>query len=148
MSLVNEIDRDLRSAMKGKQAGRVAVLRLLKNSLKNERIKLGRDLGEAEEVKVLQREAKQRRDSIEAYSQAQRAELAEAEREELAVITQYLPDQISEAELGALVDSVIAETAASGRAEMGRVIGQVMTLVGGRAEGAVVSRIVKQRFEG
>ncbi|HSH31122.1 MAG TPA: GatB/YqeY domain-containing protein [Candidatus Saccharimonadales bacterium] len=147
MNLGERVERDLTAAMKAGQADRVAVLRLLKNSLKNERIKLGHELGESEEIRVLQREAKQRRDSIEAYGKAGRSDLATAETNELTIASEYLPAQISEAELTAMIDQVIAETGASGMTEMGRVIGQVLAQAGGQAEGATVSRLVKQRLQ-
>ncbi len=141
-----QIQADLVTAMKEHNEVRTAVLRLLKNSLKNEQIKLQRDLNADEELKVLQREAKQRRDSIDAYQQGGREDLAADERVELEVITEYLPKQLSEAQLSTIVDQVIAETGAQSMAQMGTVIGQVMSKTAGQAEGGLVSRLVKAKL--
>jgi uncharacterized protein len=146
MTILERIESDLSTAMKEGHSADVAVLRLLKNSLKNEQIKLGHELSDDETLKVLQREAKQRRDSIEAYRQANRADMAEAEEGELAVISNYLPEQMEEAELAGIVESVIAETGATGKSQMGQVIGLVMKRVAGRADGAAVSNLVARRL--
>ncbi len=124
---------------------RTAVLRLIKSSLKNEQIKLGHELTEAEALKVVQREAKQRKDSIAQYAQGGRTDLAESEQHELTIIESYLPQQMSEAELTALVDAVIAETSANAT-QMGMVIGAVLQRAEGRADGTAVSQLVRQKL--
>lgn len=145
MALIDQIDTDLASSMKEGVAARTGVLRLLKNSIKNEQIKAGHDLSEAETLKVLQREAKQRKDSITQFKNGGREDLAESEQRELAIIEAYLPQQMSEAELAALVDTVIAETGAT-PAQMGVVIGEVMKRAAGQADGAAVSQLVRQKL--
>ncbi len=146
MSLPQQIDQDMIAAMKEGVAARTAVLRLLKASFKNEQIKLGHELSDDEALKVVQREAKQRKDSITQYQAANRTDLADAEKYELEVIESYLPEQMSEEEIGKIVDSIITETGASGMSEMGVVIGAVMKQVAGRADGTTVSRLVKERL--
>lgn len=146
MSVATRIDQDLTTAMRDSNASRLAVLRLLKSSLKNEQIKLGHELSEAEANKVLAREAKQRRDSVEAYKQGARDDLAKSEEAELAIIADYLPAQMDDAELAKLVDQAIAETDATSMAQMGAVIGKVMQLAGGSADGGSVSRMVKEKL--
>ena len=146
MGLVDKINEDMITAMKGSQPARVAVLRLLKSSLKNEQIKLGHELSDDEAQKVLAREVKQRRDSIDAYTQGSRGDLAEAESEEMIIIAEYLPEQMDAGELEKIVDQVIAETGASSQQQMGMVIGRVMTLAQGRIDGAAVSALVKQKL--
>ena len=146
MALPTQIDQDLATSMKEGVVARTAVLRLVKSSLKNEQIKLGHELSEAEALKVLQREAKQRKDSIEQYRAGNRADLAESEQHELTIIEAYLPQQMSPDELEQLVDSVIAETNATGVAQMGAVIGAVLARAKGRADGAAVSQLVRQKL--
>jgi uncharacterized protein len=145
MNILEQIDHDMKEAMREHIASRVGVLRLLKSSFKNEQIKLGHELNEGEAMKLLQREAKQRRDSITSYTDAKRPELAEAEQMELDVIGGYLPEQIGEAELAKIVDAVIAENGGV-EAKMGVVMGKVMTLVAGKADGGSVSKVVRERL--
>jgi uncharacterized protein YqeY len=147
MSLIEQLDQDLTTSMKEGVASRTAVLRLIKSSLKNEQIKLGHELTEPETLKVLQREAKQRKDSIQQFNDAGRTDLAESEEHELEIIQSYLPQQMTEAELSQLVDQVATDTNATSPAEMGVVIGAVMQQAAGRADGAMVARLVKQRLQ-
>lgn len=142
-----QIDQDLTTSMKEGVAARTSVLRLLKASMQNEQIKLGHELSEAEVVKVLQREAKQRRDSIEQYRSGGRDDLADSEQHELDVIKAYLPDQMSEEELAGVVDAVITELGAEGLSQMGVVMGVVMKRANGRADGAAVSALVRTRLQ-
>ena len=146
MPLQQQIDQDLASSMKEGDAARTSILRLLKNSLKNEQIKLGHELSEEETLKVLQREAKQRRDSIEQFKAGGRDDLVESEQAELSAVEAYLPQQMSEGELEALVDEVIQETGASSPAQMGQVIGAVLKKAQGRADGGAVSKLVRQKL--
>jgi uncharacterized protein YqeY len=146
MTAVEQIDQDLAASMKAGDSVRTGVLRLLRSSMKNEQIKLGRELTEAEVLKLLQRESKQRRDSITAYNEAERPELAKVEEDELAIIAVYLPEALSEEALQTLVDEVITELGKPGPAAMGQVIGAVMARVGARAEGGAVSKIVRERL--
>jgi hypothetical protein len=146
MSLQTQIDQDLTASMKEGVVARTSVLRLLKSSLKNEQIKLGHELTEAETLKLLQREAKQRKDSITQYQAGDRDDLAEAEKQELAIIEGYLPNQMSEAELTDLVKTVVAETKTTDQTQMGVVIGAVMKRAEGRADGAMVAQLVRQQL--
>jgi uncharacterized protein YqeY len=146
MSLIGQIDRDLATSMKEGTAERTGVLRLLKSALGNEQIKMGHILLKGEVFKVLQREAKQRRDSIAQYRQGGREDLAEAEQKELEIIEGYLPDQMGEDELKQLVDAVIAETGATTPAQMGLVMAVVMHRAAGQADGAAVSALVRQKL--
>jgi uncharacterized protein YqeY len=146
MVLLEQIDQDLASSMKEGTPERTGVLRLLKNALKNEQIKAGHELSDTEALKVLQREAKQRKDSITQYQQGNRTDLAEAEQKELTIIEAYLPQQMSEAELAQLVDAVITESQAKSVTQMGMVIGEVVKRAAGRADGAAVSHLVRQKL--
>ncbi len=146
LTIMEQIDRDLAASMKAGDATRTGVLRLLRSAFKNEQIKLGHELSEAEVLKILQRESKQRRDSITAYNEANRPELAAVEEEELAIISAYLPEALSNQALEAIVDEVIAELGNPGPAAMGQVIGAVMAKVGARADGGTVSKVVREKL--
>lgn len=146
MSLTDQISKDLANALRGGDTARVGVLRLLLSSLKNEQIKQGGELTDAVALKVLQREAKQRRDSIEAYREAERTDLVDYEQAELKLIEEYLPAGMSEAELDQLIQSVITETGAADIKQMGVVIGAVLQRAGGRADGSLVSQKVRQHL--
>lgn len=146
MTIAERLTEDMKTSMKAQDADRTGVLRLLRGSLKNEEIKVGHQLSEEEALKVLQREAKQRRDSVEAYQSAGRTDLAGREEAELTVIKGYLPEVMSEDELAKVVDEVIAETGATDAKQMGAVIGGVLKRVGARADGAVVSKLVREKL--
>lgn len=146
MNLIQALTEDMKESMRAGDAERTAVVRMLRGSLKNEEIKLGHALSEEEGLKVLQREAKQRRDAAAQYREADRPELAEGEERELAQIERYLPQPLSNEELDALISQVIAETGADSISQMGRVVGETMKRAGVRAEGARVSAAVRARL--
>ena len=147
MSLRDRMTVDMKAAMKAREAARRDTLRMLLSALGNERIKLQRDLDEAEEIDFLATQAKRRRESIDAYEQAERQELADQERAELAVIEEYLPKQLSEDEVRALVRDAIEQTGASSKKDMGRVMGAVMPQLRGRFPGAGVKPIVDSMLD-
>ncbi len=146
MTITERLTEDMKTAMKAGEADKLATVRLLRGSLKNEQIKLGHELSDEEALKVLQREAKQRRDSIEQYRTAGRAELVATEERELAIILGYLPQPLSEAELGTMVDDAITATNAQDMKQMGVVVGAVMAQAGARADGGVVARLVREKL--
>ena len=146
MTKIEQLDSDIAAAMRSGEADTTAVLRLLKSSIKNEQIKLGHELGDDEVMKVLAREAKQRRDSIAAYETAKRADLVKVEQDELEVIQTYLPKQLDEAELAKLVEAAITETGATSKAQMGQVMAAVMKQTAGAADGAAVSKLVAEKL--
>lgn len=147
MSVIETINQDLTAALKQQQADRTQVLRLIKASFVNEKIKLGHELTEPEALKVLQREAKQRRDSIIQYQSGGREDLAKVEQDELKIIEDYLPQGLSEDELAKLVDEVVSELKPDGPAQMGQVIGEVIKRAAGRADGAAVSAAVRAKLQ-
>lgn len=146
MTIAEQLTDDMKTSMKAGDVLRTGVLRMLRGSLKNDEIKLGHPLDEEEAMKVLTREAKQRRDSIEAYRTAGRDDLREIEESELAIIATYLPAALSQAELAEVVDAVVTELGASGPAQTGQVIGAVMKRVGASADGGAVSAAVRARL--
>ena len=146
MTILETLKTDMATSMKAGTAARTGVIRLLRSSMQNEVIKLGHELCDDEAMKVLQREAKQRRDSITQYGAAGRQDLIDIEAAELEVIKGYLPEALSVAELEITIDGVIAQLGATDMKQMGAVIGAAMKEVGARAEGGAVSAIVKSKL--
>lgn len=144
MSLLEQLDQDMKTALKNKEKTRLSVIRLLKAALKNEEIKLKRTLTEEEIVTVLSREMKQRKESLEEFTKAGRDDLIQQLKEEMEILQAYLPEQLSEDELKRLISQTIAETGASSMADMGKVMGAIMPKVRGRADGALVNRLVRE----
>lgn len=129
--------------MKAKDKPTLDVLRLLKASVQNEQIAKGADLSVDEEIAVLAREMKQRRDSVVEYKAAGRADLVEGVEAGMAVVEKYLPAQLSDDEVRQIVADVIAETGATSAKEFGKVMGALMPKVKGKADGNLVNSIVK-----
>jgi uncharacterized protein len=148
--LKERLRADLNTAMRARDQVRMRTLRLALTSITNEEVAgaSARDLTDDEIVKVLIREARKRREAAEAFSAAGRSDQAAAERAEGDVLADYLPAQLSDEELAALVDAAIAETGASGMASMGQVMKTVTPRVAGRADGARVAAEVRRRLSG
>ena len=146
MSLTTRIEQDYIAAYKAKDALRLGVLRLLKTAAKNLQVELMRPVTDEELATVVQKQAKQRQDSIEQYTSAGRQDLADKEAAELAVIQSYLPKPLTEEELTALIDATIAEVGATSPREMGKVISAIMATHKGRVDGKAVSAAVKARL--
>lgn len=142
MSLLERLNSDMKEAMRNKEKDRLSVIRMVKASLQNEAIKLGKELSEDEELTVLSREVKQRKDSLQEFEKAGRTDLANKIKTELTYIHEYMPKQLSEDELKELISQVIQELGATSKADMGKVMGKLMPLVKGKADGSVVNRIV------
>jgi uncharacterized protein YqeY len=146
VTIAEKLTEDMKTSMKAGEADRTGVLRLLRGAIKNEEIKVGHPLDEDEALKVLAREAKQRRDSIDSYNAANRADLAAIEEAELKIIGEYLPTALSQEELNQVVDAVISELGATDMKQMGAVIGGVIKRVGTRADGGAVSKLVREKL--
>jgi len=149
MGLKDQIITDLTSAMKAKDAERTGTLRMVKAALMNRQIDKGGELTDDEITKALQSLVKQRRDSIEQYEKAGRAELAAKEAAELSVIEGYLPQAASQDEIDAAVDEAVQETGASSMKDMGALMKATMAKLAGKsADGRVVSDAVRARLAG
>jgi len=148
MVLLDKINQELVEALKAHDETRVSTLRFLISGLKNARIAKGADLSDEEILAEIARDAKRHKESIDAYEKAERVELADKEKAELAILMSYLPVQLPETEISKIVDEVISETGAVTAGDIGRVMGAVMAKVKGQADGGVVSRIVKERLTG
>lgn len=144
MTLLSTLNDDMKTAMKAKDKETLQVIRMLKASIQNEQIKKGADLNEEEELTVLSREMKQRRDSLTEFEKADRTDLAEKVKGEIAIVEKYLPAQLDEAEIRQIVADAIEKTGASSPKEFGKVMGAVMPQVKGKADGNQVNAIVKE----
>jgi uncharacterized protein len=142
MSLLDQIQDDVKGAMKAGERERVHALRLIVNELQ----KAAKEKNGGDEVEVLQRERKRRLEAAEAYREGGAADRAEAEEREAEIIGSYMPEQISDEELSAIVGDAVAESGASSPKEMGQVMALVMPQVKGRADGKRVSSAVKERL--
>lgn len=147
MTLTEQIDIDLKEAMKAQKPDLLSLLRMLKAAIKNSEIALGHPATEQEVLAVLEKQAKQRRDSIAQYKDGGRADLAEKEASELAIIEKYLPDKMPIEELELLVAEAIADLAATSLADTGKVIQAVMGRANGAADGKTVSEIVRKKLQ-
>lgn len=149
MTFLERIEQDLKTAMKNQDAARLSTLRLVKTALKNREIDKMAELTDDEASKVLQSLVKQRRDSVEQYNQAGRAELADKEAAEIKVIEQYLPAALDQAALARIVAETITEIGASSPKEMGNVMKAVMAKLAGQTiDGKLVSQMVKTKLGG
>jgi len=146
MSLLKKITNDMKKAMKNKEKERVNVLRLLRSELKNAKIDSQKELTEEDEIQVISKAAKNRKESIESYKKGDREDLVEKEQKELEIIQEYLPEQMSDEEIKELVEEVIEEVDASGMQDMGKVMGTIMPKVRGQAEGSKVQKIVRSKL--
>ena len=142
-SLRERLRDDLKDAMRARDATRRGTIRLVEAAIKNAEIeKRGGELSEQDIQAILQRQVKQRQDSIEQYEQAGRSDLADVERAEIAVIEAYLPQQMSRAEIEAAAREAIQQTGATSPSDRGKVMGQLMPQLRGQADGATVNAIV------
>lgn len=143
--LREKINEDFLIAFKAKDAFRKDVLNMLKSAIKYVEIDKG-DLSDDDVVDIIGKEVKKRKDSISQYEAADRSDLAENEANELTILMEYMPEQLDDAALGAIVDEVIAGMGEVTEASLGAVMGQVMGRVKGKADGNDVSRIVKEKI--
>lgn len=143
MNMLDRLQEDMKDAMRKKEKERLTVIRSLKSALQNEAIHQGHVLSEEEELTVLSREMKQRNESLHEFIQAERTDLADKTRREIAVIEFYLPSKLSNEELDAIVEETIAETGAVSKADMGKVMSAIMPKVKGRADGSEVKKRVE-----
>ena len=146
MSLSTQIMEEIKTAMKAKDTLALEALRAIKSELLLAQTATGskEEISEADEIKLLQKLVKTRKDSAKIYTEQNRMDLAEPELAQIAVIEKFLPAQLSEAEVEAIIAKIIAETGATGIASMGKVMGIASAQLGGTAEGKTISAIVKK----
>ena len=146
MTLIARMEEELTAAMRARNAERRDALRLILSSLRSAEKELLRPLHEGEELQVLQRERKKRLEAAEAYRAAGRDEQAAAEEAELAVLGEFMPEPLTDEELETIIDDAIAENGATSMRDLGRVMADVMPQVAGRADGAAVSQLVREKL--
>jgi uncharacterized protein YqeY len=147
MSLLLRIDGDLKASLKGGEALKVSVLRLLKAAVKNRQIDSGRELSDEEILSVIASLAKQRRESIDQFSKGGREDLAEKERLELAILQSYLPAQLAPEEIERMILQAIDESGAKGEADLGKVMRTLMPRTRGLADGKWVNNRVRELLQ-
>lgn len=146
LTVLEELNQDMKVAMKAKDRESLITIRMLKSALQNEQINKGDELTEDEELTVLAREKKQRIESLNEFKDADRKDLVEKLEKELSIVDQYLPEQLSEQEIVRIVRDTVEETDAESMKDMGKVMGAVLPKVKGKADGSFVSSIVKQEL--
>lgn len=144
MSLLDQLNEDMKQAMKDKDKLKLSVIRMVKSAIKNEEINVQKELSDDEVLTVLNRELKQRRDSLQEFEKAGREDLVEKTRAEIEILQGYLPEQLSEEELRAIISETIAAVGASSKKEMGKVMGALMPKIKGRADGRLVQQMVQE----
>ncbi|MDF7626841.1 GatB/YqeY domain-containing protein [Lactobacillaceae bacterium L1_55_11] len=144
MSLLTDLQNDMKTAMKAQDKETLAVIRMLKSAVMNEQIKLNHDLSENEELAVLSREAKQRKESLQEFKEANRPDLMENLEKELKVLDRYLPAQLKPEEITTIIEMAIQQTGAQSPKDMGKVMGVVTPQIKGRADGKLVADEVKK----
>jgi uncharacterized protein len=146
MSLIARLEGELTTAMKERDAARRDALRLILSSLRAAEKELQRPLSDDEELQVLQRERKRRLESIEAFRSGGREAQAAVEEAELEVLEEFMPEPLTEEELEQIVDDAIAEVGATSMRDLGRVMADVMPQIAGRADGSLVSQMVREKL--
>lgn len=143
MSLSDQIMSDMKQAMKDKDKIRLNTVRMIKSALMNEKIKLGHDLNPDEELTVLNREKKQREESIDEFVKAKRDDLIDSTKKELEVVESYMPKQLSKDELDKIISETVEEVGAKGKSDFGKVMKALMPKIKGRADGKQASELVR-----
>ena len=145
-SLKDRITEDMKSAMRAKQSERLGAIRLLLAAIKQKEVDERVPVDDAAVLSIIEKLAKQRNDSIEQFEKAGRIDLADKERNELELLKEYLPQQMSETELSAAIDAALAESGATGPQAMGKVMALLKPRIAGRADVGKASSLVKQRL--
>ncbi len=146
MTLKQQITDDMKAAMRAKEAGRLGAIRLLLAAMKQREVDERIELSDADVVAIIEKMNKQRRDSISQYEAAGRQDLAEVEKFEMTVLANYMPQQLSEAEVVAAVATAIAEAGATGPQDMGKVMGVLKAKLAGKADMGKVSALIKAQL--
>lgn len=141
-TLSERFSDDMKQAMKDKNKVRLSVIRMVRAAIRNKEIDSGATLSDDEVLAVVQKELKQRRDSLQAFESAGRSDLAGAAKEEIRILEEYLPAQLSEGEIRAIAARIIAEVGATGKSEVGKVMPKLMQEIRGKADGKLAQQVV------
>ncbi|MFC4305578.1 GatB/YqeY domain-containing protein [Cohnella boryungensis] len=147
MTLADRLNDDMKQAMKSGEKFRLQTIRMVRSSIKNQEIELRRPLDENETLNILSRELKQRRDSLQDFERGGREDLVSNVKAEIEIISEYLPRQLTEEEIKAIVVQTMQETGASSKADLGKLMGALMPKVKGVADGKLVNAIVQQSLQ-
>lgn len=148
MNLIEKIEAELKTAMKNGDTLRAETLKMLKSDLTYEKAKTGKDLGEHQILEVLSRAAKRRREAISEFKKGNRPDLAEKEAKELAIVEEFLPAQMSEEEIAAAIEAKLAAMGSYTQKDAGRIMGELMKELKGKADGTVVKNLLTKRLGG
>lgn len=148
MTLKQRITDDMKTAMKAGEKERLGTIRLINAAIKQKEVDERIEVDDAQVLAILEKMVKQRKDSVTQYEAAGREELAAIERAEILVIEQYLPEKLSEAKILAAIEAAIAETGASGPADMGKLMGVLKPRLAGQADMGLVSKLIKAKLAG
>lgn len=147
MSLLEQLNQDMKYAMKHKDKARLNVIRMIKTSLQHEVIeRQNSQLSEDEELTILSRELKQRNDSLQEFKSAGRQDLVEKLETEIQILQEYMPNQLSDDELEAIVQSTVQEVNAKSKSDMGKVMSAIMPKIKGKADGSKVNKLVQKHL--
>lgn len=146
MTLKAQISEDMKSAMRAKESTRLGTIRLLQAAMKQREVDERIELADADVISIIEKMLKQRRDSIAAYESAKRDDLADVEKAEVLVLQAYLPKQLTEEEVAALLEQVVADTGAASMKDMGKVMAAIKPLVAGKADMGKISGLIKARL--
>lgn len=146
MSIKQTISEDMKTFMRAKDTARLGAVRLLQASIKQKEVDERIELTDDQVLSVIQKMLKQRKDSIEAYQKANRQDLIDQEQLEIDVLTKYMPEPLSDAEVSKIIDNVIAEVNATDMKDMGKVVGVLKSQISGRADMGQVSKIVREKL--
>ena len=147
MSLLDKLNQDMKQAMKNRDKETLGVIRMIKASIQNESIKLGKDtLSEDEDLTILSRELKQRNDSLQEFKSAGRDDLVNKVETEISIVQRYMPEQLSEGELTEIVQQTIQEVNASSKKDLGKVMSAIMPKVKGKADGSHIKDVVLKQL--
>jgi uncharacterized protein YqeY len=146
MSILQQLTEDMKQAMKAQEKLKLSTIRMLISQLKNEKIDSGKDLTPDEEIQTLLNAAKKRKEAMEAYQKGNRQDLVEKEQQELEIIQQYLPAQMSDEEIAKQIDDIIQSTGASSIRDLGRVMSEAMKALKGKADGKKVQQLVREKL--
>ncbi|WP_166243717.1 GatB/YqeY domain-containing protein [Paenibacillus turpanensis] len=147
MTLSERLNEDMKQAMRNQDKFSLSVIRMVRASIKNVEIDQKRSLEDHEVLDILNKEVKQRKDALQEFEKAGREDLIDNAKAEIEVISKYLPQQLSEEEIRAIVQETIQEVGASSKADMGKVMGALMPKVKGRADGKLVNQAVQQLLQ-
>lgn len=147
MDLSQRLNEDMKQAMKSQNKFKLSTIRMIRSAVKNVEIDLKRTLNDDEVLDILSREIKQRKDALQEFEKANRVDLADNVKAEIDILSEYLPAQLSEEEIKAIVQGTIQETGTSSKSDMGKVMAALMPKVKGRADGKLVNAIVQQYLQ-